>query len=339
MVTIKDVSKRSGYSITTVSKALNNYPDISAKTKKHILALCDEMGYVPNLSARSLVSKKSYTIGIIFDEITGVGLQHPLFSKILESFKLNVEARGYDLMFLSKNMGHSHGSYLEHSKRKQVEAILILCGNFESDEFKKLYASNIPVCVIDYSYANVSNVTSNNKRGVYQAVKHLYDLGHTKIAHIYGSLDMDIGNRRKIYFETAMEKLQVPLIDDYLVSGEYFSKENGYNAMNHLLKLEDKPTAVFCASDMLAIGATQAIKEAGLSVPEDFSIIGFDGIDIGQMVTPRLSTIKQDTRKMGTIAASQILTMIDDKNHRQLTESITVDTTLVADETTKVLKI
>lgn len=338
MVTIKDISKKSGYSVTTVSKALNDYPDISEATKKHILALCDEMGYVPNLSARSLVSKKSYTIGIIFEEITGVGLQHPLFSKILESFKSRVESVGYDLMFLSKSMGQRHGSYLEHSRRKQVEAVFILCSNFESDEIVKLCKSDIPVCVIDYSYANVSNITSNNKRGVRQAVRHLYELGHTKIAHIYGALDLDIGRRRKEYFENAMEELNIPIKEDYLVSGEYFSKENGYNAMNHLLDLEERPTAVFCASDMIAIGAIQAIKEAGLEVPEDFSIIGFDGIDLGQLISPRLSTIKQDTRRMGQIAATQILQMIEDKTHRQLRETITVDTTLLAGETTKVIK-
>lgn len=337
MVTIKDVSKKSGYSVTTVSKALNDYPDISAATKQHILKLCEEMGYVPNLSARSLVSKKSYTIGIIFEEITGVGLQHPLFSKILESFKSRVETEGYDLMFLSKNMGRQHGSYLEHSRRKQIEAVLILCSNFESPDIKKLCKSDVPVVVIDFSYADVSNVTSNNKRGVRQAVKHLYGLGHKKIAHIYGGLEQDIGRRRLEYFEDMMEELGLEVNPDYLVSGEYFSKENGFNAMNHLLELEDRPTAVFCSSDMIAIGAMQAIKEAGCSVPEDFSIVGFDGIDLGQLISPRLTTIKQDTTRMGQISATQILKMIEDKTHRQLRETITVDTILLGGETTKVV--
>ena len=171
MVTIKDVSKRSGFSITTVSKALNNYPDISASTKAMILKLCDEMGYVPNLSARSLVTQKSYTIGIIFEEVTGIGLQHPLFSKILESFKNVVEANGYDIMFLSKNMGKANGSYYQHSKRKQVEGILVLCGEFQSPEIVKLYTSDIPTIVIDYGFANVTNVESNNQQGVNMAGK------------------------------------------------------------------------------------------------------------------------------------------------------------------------
>ena len=206
MVTIKDISKRSGYSITTVSKALNNYSDISDKTKQKILKLCDEMGYIPNLSARSLVSKKSYTIGIIYEEVAGVGLEHPLFSKILESFKNEVEHNGYDIMFLSKGMGKAMGSYLEHSKRKQVEAILVLCAEYGSQELLDLYKSTIPTVVVDYHLANVCNITSNNRQGVTEAVKYLHDLGHQKIGNIYGGTYLEIGKQRKQYFEDALDK-------------------------------------------------------------------------------------------------------------------------------------
>ena len=150
MVTIKDISKKSGFSVTTVSKALNDYSDISFATKKKILDLSKEMGYIPNLSARSLVTQKSYTIGVIFEEITGVGLQHPLFSKILESFKTVCEQDGYDIMFLSKHTGGQNGSYLQHSKRKQVEGIFVLCADFNSPEMLELYESDFPMLTIDY---------------------------------------------------------------------------------------------------------------------------------------------------------------------------------------------
>ena len=135
-----------------------------------------------------------------------------------------------------------------------------------------------------------------------------------------------------------MAELGLEVKQEYLVSGEFFSKEDGYNAMNHILELKDKPTAVFCASDMIAIGAMQAIKEAGYSVPEDFSLVGFDGVDLGQLISPRLTTIRQDTSKMGQLSANQILLMINDKTHRQLKETITVDTMLISGETTKALK-
>lgn len=338
MVTIKDISKKSGFSITTVSKALNNYSDIAYTTKKRILELSEEMGYIPNLSARSLVTQKSYTIGVIFEEITGVGLQHPLFSKILESFKNICEQDGYDVMFLSKHTGGQNGSYLQHSKRKQVEGILVLCADFNSEELLELYDSDLPMVTIDYSDPRLLNITSNNEDGIKQAVRYLHDLGHTKIANIYGGENTYIGGQRKEFFEESMEKLNLDVPLGYSIEGEFFSKEDGYKAMRKILKLEDQPTAIFCASDMLAIGAMQAIQQAGKQVPEDFSIIGFDGIEIGQVIHPRLTTIKQDTRRMGTIAASQILQMIDEKIRKLKGETVTVDTYLVTGETTKVMR-
>lgn len=338
MVTIKDISKKSGFSITTVSKALNDYSDISFATKQKILNLSKEMGYIPNLSARSLVTQKSYTIGVIFEEITGVGLQHPLFSKILESFKNICEQDGYDIMFLSKYTGGQNGSYLQHSKRKQVEGIFVLCADFNSPEMIELYESDLPMVTIDYSDPRLLNITSNNEDGIIQAVRYLKDLGHQKIANIYGGENTYIGGYRKEYFEESMLKLELSIPLGYQVEGEFFSKEDGYKAMQNLLKLQDPPTAIFCASDMLAIGAMQAIQQAGKHVPNDFSIIGFDGIEIGQIIHPRLTTIKQDTRKIGNIAASQILQMIDEKKRKLKGETITVDTYLVTGETTKVMR-
>jgi LacI family transcriptional regulator len=337
MVTIKDVSKKSGFSVTTVSKALNDYPDISQKTKDKILKLCDDMGYVPNLSARSLVNKKSYTIGVIFEEITGLGLQHPLFSKILESFKNEVEKSGYDIMFLSNSMGGNNGSYYQHCLRKQVDAVLVVCAEFDSAEMHELYDGDIPTVVIDFMYEDILNITSNNHLGVKQAVRYLKELGHEKIAHIHGSLQTYIGGIRHDYFKELMAKYDLPINEAFIVNGEYFSKEDGYNAMQKLLALKELPTAVFCASDMLAIGAIQAIQQANLSVPEDISIIGFDGIDIGQIFSPRLTTIRQDSRKMGKIAASNILTMISENNFKK-NNTIMVDTYLITGETTRVLR-
>ena len=283
MITIKDVSKKSGYSVTTVSKALNNYPDIPDKTKKKILKLCDDMGYVPNLSARSLVSKKSYTIGVVFDEISGIGLQHPFFSRILEVFKNVVEKEGYDILFLSKHIGNQKGSYIQHYIRKQVEAVLILVADFQSDDIKELYDSNIPSVVIDYGYTDTCNITSNNKEGILSAINLLKEMGHTKIGHISGGETNYIGSQRIEYFLKSMQQNDLPIYDEFLIPGEDFTKENGYHAMKQIMKLEEQPTAIFCSSDLLAIGAIQAIQEEGKRVPENYSIIGFDGKKLGNL--------------------------------------------------------
>lgn len=334
MVTIKDISKASGFSITTVSKALNNYPDISPHTKKTIMELCDDMGYVPNSSARSLKTAHSFTIGVVFEEVTNQGLQHPVFSRILESFKKEVEAKGFDILFLARQMGRQNGSYLQHSLRKQVEAILVLCADFNTEEMRELYKSDLPIVMIDFAMEGVTNITSDNKSGVYQAVKHLLELGHKRVGHIHGDMNSFIGGQRKEFFEQAMEKHGLEVMEDHLVSGQFFSKDEGYQAMKKLMNLKNPPSAVFCASDMLAIGALEAARDAGKRVPEDFALVGFDGIDLGQLITPRLTTIKQDTKEMGRLAAKHMLGFIHAREEPKKSRTITVGTELINGDTT-----
>lgn len=335
MVTIKDISKKSGFSVTTVSKALNDYSDISQETKDLILGLANEMNYIPNSQARSLVTQRSYTIGIIFHENSGIGLQHPLFSKILETFKIEVENAGYDILFLAHKTGGQMGSYLQHSLRKQIEGIFVLCADFYSEELFELYNSSLPMVMIDFEQEKIINITSNNDQAVYLAVKYLYDHGHKKIATIHGGKNTYIGGTRKKAFEDSLQSLGIELKHEYLIEGELFSKENGFEAMNEILKLEDQPTAIFCASDMMAIGAIQAIQAIGKKVPEDYSIIGFDGIDAGQIITPKLTTIKQDTVTIGKMAANEILKMITKRKRVNPGKSIVVDGYLIEGETVK----
>lgn len=337
MVTIKDISKASGFSVTTVSKALNDYPDISPHTKKSIRQLCDDMGYVPNSSARSLKTTHSFTIGVVFEEVTNQGLQHPVFSRILESFKKEVESKGFDILFLARQMGNQNGSYLQHSLRKQVEAILVLCADFNTPEMRELYHSNLPIVMIDFGADRVTNITSDNREGVFQAVNHLVHLKHEKIGHIHGDINTFIGGNRKEFFEQALKSKGLDVRDDYLVSGQYFSREEGYEAMHALMKLDDPPTAVFCASDMLAIGAVEAIRDAGKRVPQDVSIVGFDGIDLGQLITPRLTTIGQNTKEMGRLAATHMLAYVHDRTNAKQSKTITVDTALIEGESTQSL--
>ena len=337
MITIKDISKESGFSVTTVSKALNDYPDISSKTKKKILDLCDEMGYVPNLSARSLISKKSYTLGIIYEETTGVGFQHPLFSTILKSFKDEVEKEGYDLLFISKNIMKGNDSYLQHTKRKQVEGVLVLCAEYDSEKMREMYQSNIPQVVVDFDYEDVLTVTSDNYSGVEKAIDYLYSLGHRKIAHICGGRKTYVGGQRIEQYEKSLKKLNLQFREDYVVEGPEFSREQGYRAMEKLISLDDRPTAVFCSSDMLAIGAIKAINDANLSVPEDFSIVGFDGTELGQLITPRLTSVKQDANQMGIIAAKNILEMININKKMKMGQSIWIDCNLMIGDSTRAI--
>lgn len=333
MIKLKDISDRTGFSTTTVSRALNGYSDISVETSKRIRKIANEMGYVVNATARNLKTKKSWTIGVVFEEMSGVGLKHPLFAEILDGFKKSAEVNGYDIMFLSSRKE----GYLNQAIQKQIEGVLVLCTVFDGDSYQKLSTSNIPVIVIDHSSSNVYNITSDNKLSIKEVITYLKNLGHTNIAHIYGVESTFTGLKRKNHFIKSMEELKLDVKDEYLADGNIYTLEDGYRAMNDLLKLPNIPTAVFCAGDMLAIGAIKAIKDAGLKCPEDISVVGFDGTDISTLVSPSITTVRQDTSKMGETASKILIDMIN-KKIQNTAKTIYVDTKFVLGGSTAKVK-
>ncbi len=309
MVTIYDVAKKSGYSITTVSKVLNNYPNVSDKAKEKVEMVVKELGYMPNSSARTLATKKSKMIGVVFSEDSDVGITHPFFSAVFESFKKQLELYNYDMLFVSRNIENNQ-NYYNHLKNRGVDGVIVVVA--DSDEVEKeLMGSDIPVVFIDTLIENTNVVFSDNLHGSMIAVDHLYELGHRKIAHITGKPTLFTAMERIQGFQLAIEKYQLRIPASYIVDGGYFSYEGGRLAMMKLLTLADPPSAVFVSGDEMAIGAIKAIKEAGLRVPEDISIIGFDDISIAKYTDPPLTTIRQDTDRIGRQAAVLLLDEID----------------------------
>ncbi|KGX88096.1 LacI family transcription regulator [Pontibacillus halophilus JSM 076056 = DSM 19796] len=327
MVTIYDIAKKTGYSVTTVSKVLNNYKHVSHKTRKAILDAVEEMGYLPNSHARTLTTKKSWTIGVIFIESLGVGMRHPFFSAVIESFRKDVEVLGYDLLFASRMINNQQMSYLEQFKYRGVDGVVIVSSLFDDPQVEELLESSIPTVVIDLNVREAAVVHSDNFKGSYEATEYLYSLGHRRIAHIAGHATTFAGQERRNGFYTSLTSLGLEVPDSYVVDGEFFSKEGGYKAMNQLLQLSEPPTAVYAAGDMLAIGAMEAVKEAGLSVPDDLSIIGFDDIELSQYVMPPLTTVRQDTTMIGQEAATLLLHQIN--TGEEVTDSIVIPVTLV----------
>jgi DNA-binding LacI/PurR family transcriptional regulator len=311
LTTIYDIAKKTGYSPTTVSKAFNNYSDVREKTRQEIFRVAEELGYVPNAHARTLTTKKSWTIGILFIESSGFGIRHPFFSAVIESFKQVAVSKGYALMFISKDVGGKQSGYLENCRIRGVDGVVVLLSDYEDPYFQELLDSDIPTVVLDYETTQSHTVCSDNAAGSLLAVEYLESLGHTRIAHISGGLNTYPGMIRQVGFEKAMKQRGLELRDSYILTGAYYSLESGYEAMLSLLSLDERPTAVFASGDMLALGAIMAAKESGLSVPEDISVIGFDDIDLAKYVTPALTTIRQDTTLLGSRAAEILFSSID----------------------------
>lgn len=322
MSTIYDVARKSGYSITTVSKVLNNYPNVSEKAKEKVRMVVKEMGYMPNSSAKTLASKRSNLIGVVFSEELDVGIAHPYFNEIIESFKKQIELSNYDLLFVSRNIDTDQ-SYYDHLRHRGVDGVIVVVAEMEKVE-KELIGSDIPAVFIDIDIKNTNVVYSDNTMGSMLAVDYLYELGHRKIAHITGESTNFSAMKRIQGFQKAVEKNQLQIPNNYIVNGGYFSYEGGQVAMKQLLMLEDRPTAVYVSGDEMAIGAIQTIKDSGLRVPEDISIIGFDDISIAKYLDPPLTTIRQEKSIIGKQAAILLLAEIDKEIKNYKSEVIPV---------------
>ncbi|MTH54135.1 substrate-binding domain-containing protein [Bacillus mangrovi] len=336
MATIYDVAKKAGVSSTTVSKALNNYPDVSEKTKNVILTVAAEMGYLPNSHAQSLSTKKTWSVGVMFTEDNGVGMKHPFFNAVIESFRKHAENEGYDLVFPSRNLRNRNTSYLEYFQYRGVDGIIIICSDQNDPFVLEVLDSSIPIVVIDMDKVNSSVVHSDNVTGGEKAVEYLLSLGHRKIAHISGAPDTFSGSARIQGYRNAMSRAQLEIPEDYLVDGGMFSVREGQEAMEKLLTLPDRPTAVFAAGDLLAIGAMEAIKKAGLTVPEDISVIGFDDIEMAEFLSPKLTTVKQDTDEIGKQAVHLLVNQMNQKKKSLMSEMVPV--TLIERESCKKLR-
>lgn len=330
MTTIYDIAKRTGYSPTTVSKAFNNYSDVREKTRQEIFRAAQEMGYLPNSHARTLTTKKSWTIGVLFIENTGMGIRHPFFSAVIESFKKVAVDKGYALMFISKDVGGKQSGYLENCRIRGVDGVVVFLSDYEDPYFRELLESDIPTVVLDYETSQSHTICSDNKSGAQLAVDYLASLGHRKIAHISGGMNTFPGKVRELGYKDAMEQQGLEVPDSYIVNGAFYSRESGYDAMLKLLKLPERPTAVFASGDWLALGAIMAAKDSGLSVPGDISVMGYDDIDLAEYVTPALTTVRQDTELLGSRAADLLLEAIEGKEQDK--ESILVPVEVIERE-------
>lgn len=311
MITIYDIAKLTGFSPTTVSKVFNDYPDVSLKTRRKILEAAEQLGYLPNANARSLTTKRSWTIGVLYNESSGAGMLHPYFSGVIEGFKKVATSRGYDLMFISKDIGGKKSGYLEHCKIRGVDGVVSILPDYSDPDFTELLSSDVPMVLLDQKSELKGTVYSDNLDGSVTAVRYLYELGHRKIGHIGGG-NTFAGLQRMQGYLQAMQELGLPVCEEHIIqASDDYTIESGQIAMQQLLQGDHCPTAVFAAGDNLAIGAMQSLKQRGLSVPGDMSIIGFDDIAMAGFLTPALTTIRQNTHALGNKAADMLIYTIE----------------------------
>lgn len=312
MVSLKDISAACGVSIATVSKALNNHNDISAETKEHIRKVADELGYYPNSAAKALKTNRTHNIGVLFVDDANSGLTHDFFANILNSFKKSAEEKGYDITFINSNKTRPNKmSYLAHARYRAFDGVCIACVNFYDPEVIELVRSDIPVVTIDHVFNNRTAILSDNVKGIRDLMNFVYSRGHRKIAYIHGEENSSVTHSRLSSFFRTAEEFSLKIPDEYILEAPYRSTRETQERTEQLLDLPDPPTCILYPDDFAAFGGLNAITERGMSVPEDISIAGYDGIRIARHIEPQLTTIRQDTDRMGREAARELIDLIE----------------------------
>ncbi|NJP41570.1 LacI family transcriptional regulator [Oscillospiraceae bacterium HV4-5-C5C] len=323
-VSLKDIAKICQVSVSTVSKALNNRSDISHAKKEEIQRVAKELNYVPNYMASTLKSKRTRVIGVLLSEGTGTNLLHEHFARILNSFKDTVEERGYVIMFLNASPSPNRLSYTEQCKYMTFDGILILCADYQLDEVQELLQSDLPIAMIDHAVPKHINIASNNFGDMTRLMQLIYDRGHRRIAYVHGQ-NNEVTRARFDAYRKFMLEHRLPVPKEYLYTCPYRDNERASALTKAVLALPQRPTCILYPDDQTAVGGLNSLQEAGLRVPQDISIAGYDGLAVINIVRPRITTIHQDTVSMGIQAGNKLISRIEFPETEPGTVTVTVD--------------
>lgn len=305
MVTIKTIAEKCGLSVAAVSKALNGRPGISPERAEFVRKTAQEMGYCANSAAQMLKTNRSHNIGILFEN----RLAHEFFSIMLEEIRDTVEARGYDITLLSGQPWNNAGVY-EHAQYRKCDGVIIVQAGWDSDGVQRLAEGDIPVVSIDHIYHGRTAVVSDNVGSMQEIVNYLHRRGHTRIAFIHGE-DGDVTRQRLAGFYRGCQAYGAEPPDKYVIPAKYHEPKDSGQAVQRLMALKQPPTCILFPDDVCYLGGQTALEKMGLSVPEDVSCFGYDGVRLASILRPRLDTYQQNARGIGKEAAEQLISAIE----------------------------
>lgn len=336
MVSMKDIAAACGVSVATVSKALNDQSDIGGETKERIKRAAKDLGYHPNSSARALKTNRTYNLGVLYKEESGSGLTHDYFSGILENFRNTAETGGYDITFLSNSKARKDRmSYLEHTLYRGMDGVLIAVADYGDPEVMELLSSELPVVTVDYVYNGRISVMSDNITGMEALLSYIYEQGHREIAYIYGEESMVTTNRLSAYYRFH-EKKEMTVREEFLQQGKYRDSHTAGILTSQLLERDHPPTCIMYADDFSAIGGMNVIKDKGLRIPKDISIVGYDGITMASQLEPRLTTYRQDTVGIGSRAAEKLISLIENPRATPISQYVMHGKLITGDSVAKI---
>ncbi len=315
MATIQDVALLAKVSTATVSRVMRQPETVKDATKERVLEAIKLLDYKPNILARHLRRMETRTIIVVVPDIT-----NPFFSEVLLGIESIAQEKGYQLLLgnTQKDANREY-QYLDLLKQKKADGIILLTARMKKQIIEEL-AEQFPV-VLACEYiegSNIPTVSIDNIISAKKMTEHLLRLGHQRIGYLSGSMDIILSRDRLRGFKQCMSEHGLRTESILIQEGD-FTYSTGYNLMLKLLALEDPPTAVFAGNDEMAIGAIKAIKKLGLNVPKDITVVGFDGIQLGTIVQPRLTTIVQPMFEMGVQAMQLLLKQLEGERVTQST--------------------
>lgn len=330
-ITLDDIAKKLNVSKVTVSKALRGHPDISKETTQRIKKIAKELGYTPNYMARNLSSKRSNTIGVVVPKIA-----HFFFSAVIESIYDTAFHNNYEIILtVSQENSVREAKHIESLLAMRVDGLIVSITQQTRDTtiFEKVIKQGIPLTFVDriIDIPGANTITVDDRGGTFQAIEHAIKLGYTKIAHLAGFPEINIGLRRYQGFEDAMTKYNLPINSDWVIYGG-FGEEAGYRGFMKMYNSNNLPEFIFAVTYPVALGVYAAIQEVGLKIPNDIDIMCFGNSDVNRFITPALSCVDQPTEKLGRTAVELTLNQIKNLETFQ-PQSIEIPTELLLRET------
>ena len=329
MVRLKDIAERCGVSVATVSRAVNGLTNENKDRTAFICQTAREMGYYPNAAARTLKTSRSNNIGILYED----RMNHEYFSSLLDELRREADSRGYDLTLIGRSGGEDGANYYEHARRRNLDGVVVIQADFDSAGVIRLAASSIPCVVIDHIYEGCDCVSSDNRASIERIVRHAYDRGHRRIAFIEGQTGAVSRERLSGFYKICAE-LGIRVPEGYVREGKFHDPDGCAEIVRELMGHAEKPTCILCPDDYSCLGAIWELKAAGMMIPDEISLIGYDGIRMGQMIAPRLTTYRQNAEKIAREVLDLLMDAIEDPEHHQARQ-ITVEGMLVEGDTMK----
>jgi LacI family transcriptional regulator len=306
-VTIQDVAKAAGVSVSTVSRVLNDRLDVAPDTYQRVKGVIEELGYTSSLAARSMRSHKMDVIGLIVPDV-----QEPFPIQVMRGVNRAIAKLDYDLLVYTSGNIRKH--YDGDRERHYVSLLnnSIIDGVIVITPASRHFMTNAPVVAVDPHYENTEYpaVISTNWEGAMSAMSYLISLGHRRIGFIGGRPDLQSANRRLLAYKDSLEQAGIPFEPQLVTQGD-FTTEIGLICARQLLGLTEPPTAIFAANDQMAMGVYQAASEAGLQIPGDLSVVGFDNVPETALANPALTTVDQSIDEMGMIATQMLIKLIE----------------------------